>query len=193
MKKIVPGILMSVVLALSLEAVVPRRWELRTKEDFLRGKFDGVSLAFDGVLALAPQVDRIAGPSEEFYMSLLTGPDGELFLGTGHGGKVYRIGTDGKAELYFQTQEIDVTCLVRDGKGVLYRRDVARTARSTGSPPKERARNSSIRPRNMSGTWRSRTPGACWRRSGRTAASTRSIPRARADRSSKRRRITSSA
>ncbi len=44
MKKIVPGILMSVVLALSLEAVVPRKWELRTKEDFLRGKFDGVSL-----------------------------------------------------------------------------------------------------------------------------------------------------
>jgi hypothetical protein len=120
MKKIVPGILMSVVLALSLEAVVPRRWELRTKEDFLRGKFDGVSLSFDGVLSLAPQEDRIAGPSEEFYMSLLAGPDGALFLGTGHGGKIYRIGADGKAELYFQTQEIDVTCLARDGKGALY-------------------------------------------------------------------------
>jgi hypothetical protein len=120
MKKIVPGILMSVVVALSLEAVVPRRWELRTKEDFLRGKFDGVSLTFDGVLSLAPQEDRIAGPSEEFYMSLLAGPDGALFLGTGHGGKIYRIGADGKAELYFQTQEIDVTCLARDGKGVLY-------------------------------------------------------------------------
>jgi len=120
MRKIVPGILMSVVLALSLEAVVPRRWELRTKEDFLRGKFDGVSLAFDGVLALAPQEDRIAGPSEEFYMALLAGPDGALFLGTGHGGKIYRIGSDGKAELYFQTQEIDVTCLARDGKGALY-------------------------------------------------------------------------
>ena len=120
MKKIVPGILLSVVLSLSLEAVVPRRWELRTKEDFLRGKFDGVSLSFDGVLTLAPQEDRIAGPSEEFYMSLLAAPDGALFLGTGHGGKIYRIGTDGKAELYFQTQEIDVTCLARDGKGALY-------------------------------------------------------------------------
>jgi hypothetical protein len=120
MKKIVPGILMVVVLALSLEAVVPRRWELRTKEDFLRGKFDGVSLAFDGVLTLAPQEDRIAGPSEEFYMSLLPEPDGGLFLGTGHGGKIYRIGADGKAELYFQTQEIDVTCLARNGKGVLF-------------------------------------------------------------------------
>ncbi len=120
MKKIVPGILLSVVLSLSLEAVVPRRWELRTKEDFLRGKFDGISLSFDGVLALAPQEDRIAGPSEEFYMSLLAGPDGALFLGTGHGGKIYRIATDGKAELYFQTQEIDVTCLARDAKGALY-------------------------------------------------------------------------
>lgn len=120
MKKIVPGIVLSIVLSISLEAVVPRRWELRTKEDFLRGKFDGVSLSFDGVLSLAPQEDRIAGPSEEFYMSLLAGPDGALFLGTGHGGKIYRIGADGKAELYFQTQEIDVTCLARDGKGNLY-------------------------------------------------------------------------
>jgi hypothetical protein len=120
MKKIVPGILMGIVVALSLQAVVPRRWELRTKEDFLRGKFDGVSLSFDGVLSLAPEEERIAGPSEEFYMSLLAGPDGALFLGTGHGGKIYRIGADGKAELYFQTQEIDVTCLARDGKGALY-------------------------------------------------------------------------
>ena len=120
MKKSFPLILSIIVLSLSLEAVVPRRWELRTKEDFLRGKFDGVSLSFDGVLALAPQEDRIPGPSEEFYMSLLAAPDGALFLGTGHGGKIYRIGADGKAELYFQTQEIDVTCLARDGRGALY-------------------------------------------------------------------------
>ena len=121
MKKIVvPVVLLGAVLCLSLEAVIPQKWTLRSKEDFLRGKFDGVSLSFDGVLSLAPKEDRIVGPTEEFYLSLLPLADGSLFLGTGHGGKIYQIGKDGKADLYFQTQEMDVTCLVRDSKGVLF-------------------------------------------------------------------------
>jgi hypothetical protein len=121
MKKIVvPGVLLGVVLCLSLEAVVPQKWTLRSKEDFLQGKFDGVSLSFEGALSLAPREDRIVGPTEEFYLSLLPLADGSLFLGTGHGGKIYQIDKDGKADLYFQTQEMDVTCLVRDSKGVLF-------------------------------------------------------------------------
>jgi len=121
MKKIVvPGILLAAVLCLSLEAVVPQKWTLRSKEDFLGGKFDGISFSFDGALSLAPKEDKIVGPTEEFYLSLLPLADGSLFLGTGHGGKIYQIGKDGKADLYFQTQEMDVTCLVRDSKGVLF-------------------------------------------------------------------------
>ena len=121
MKKIVvPGVLLAAVLCLSLEAVVPQKWALRSKEDFLRGKFDGVSLSFDGALSLAPKEDRIVGPTEEFYLSLLPLADGSLFLGTGHGGKIYQISRDGKTDLYFQTQEMDVTCLARDSKGVLF-------------------------------------------------------------------------
>jgi hypothetical protein len=121
MKKItIGGVLLAVVLCLSLSAVTPQRWELRSREDFLKGKFDGVSLSFDGVLSLAPREDKIAGPTEEFYLSILPLPDGSLFLGTGHGGKIYQIDKDGKADLYFQAAEMDVTCLVLDHDGVLY-------------------------------------------------------------------------
>ena len=108
------------VLASSLGAVVPQKWELRTREDFLRGKFDGVSVSYEGTLSLAPKEERIAAPQEEFYMSVLPAADGAVFLGTGHGGKVYRVGKDGKAELWFQAAEMDVTGLVQDRKGVLY-------------------------------------------------------------------------
>jgi hypothetical protein len=107
-------------LSSSLEAVVPRKWELRTKDDFLRGKLDGVSVSYEGVLSLAPTEDKLQGPAEEFYLSFLLGPDGTSYLGTGHGGKIYRVGQDGKPELYYQTQEMDVTCLAMDGKGVLF-------------------------------------------------------------------------
>jgi hypothetical protein len=114
------AVLWIAVSCLSLQAVVPQRWELRTMDDFLRGKFEGISVSKDGLLALAPKVDPIASPTEEFYLSILMTPDGTIYLGTGHGGKVYRIGKDGKADLYFQAPEMDVTCLALDRRGTLY-------------------------------------------------------------------------
>ena len=108
------------ILASSLQAVVPQKWELRTRDDYLRGKFDGVSVSYDGTLALAPKEEKLAAPQEEFYLSVLATPEGVTFLGTGHGGKVYRIDKDGKAELWFQAPEMDVTALVQDKKGTLY-------------------------------------------------------------------------
>jgi outer membrane protein assembly factor BamB len=118
--RLVPGIVLAVLLAASLEAVVPQRWELRTREDYLRGKFDGISVSYDGTLALAPKEEKLAAPQEEFYLSVLVAAEGAVFLGTGHSGKIYRIGKDGKAELWFQAPEMDVTSLVLDRKGTLY-------------------------------------------------------------------------
>lgn len=111
---------LAAVLAVTLEAVGPRKWELRTREDYLRGKFDGISVSYDGSLALAPKEEKLDAPQEEFYLSLLAAADGTVFLGTGHGGKVYRIAKDGQAQLWFQAPEMDVTALVQDRKGALY-------------------------------------------------------------------------
>jgi sugar lactone lactonase YvrE len=119
-KPVLAAVLGTLALAPTLLAVVPQRWELRTREDYLRGKFEGISVSYDGTLALAPQEQKIVAPQEEFYLSVLATPDGATFLGTGHGGKVYRIDREGKAELWFQAPEMDVTCLARDAKGTLY-------------------------------------------------------------------------
>src|SRR4030066_331961 len=115
------GILGLAVLAASLHAVVPQKWELRTREDYLKGKFDGISVSYDGMLALAPKEEKIAAPQEEFFLSVLATAEGITFLGTGHGGKVYRIGKDGKGEVWFQAPEMDVTCLVQDRKRMLFK------------------------------------------------------------------------
>ncbi|MBM3305378.1 MAG: hypothetical protein FJY79_05480 [Candidatus Aminicenantes bacterium] len=121
MKKPIVFIALGIVaLAASLQAVVPRKWELRTREDFLKGKFDGISVSAEGTLALAPKEERIPAPVEEFYLSVLAAADGVSFLGTGHGGKVYRIGRDGQSELWFQAPEMDVTRLAQDRRGVLF-------------------------------------------------------------------------
>lgn len=106
--------------ALPALGVVPRTWDFRNRSEFLRGTFDGVSLSWDGVLGLAPRIETLAGPAEEFYLSSVEGADGALFLGTGHGGKIYRVPKGGAAELYFQTAEMDVTSLAFNDNGVLF-------------------------------------------------------------------------
>jgi hypothetical protein len=110
----------TVALALGLYAVLPRQWEVRSKEDFLKGKLNGISVSYDGFLSLAPKEDKVEGPAEDFYLSLVFTQDGTMYLGTGHGGKIYRIAKDGKAEPYFQAPEMDITCLLLDEKGTLF-------------------------------------------------------------------------
>jgi hypothetical protein len=117
---LVPVFVTLVFLVQALQGVVPQKWEVRSKDDFLKGKFDGISVSYDGILSLSPKEEKISGPEEEFYLSLLITPDGVLYLGTGHGGKIYRIRKGGKPELYFQVPEMDIYCLARDRKGDLY-------------------------------------------------------------------------
>lgn len=121
MKKILIGLFAFLFFfAHAAQGVVPQKWEVRSKDDFLKGKFEGISVSFDGILSLSPREEKIEGPSEEFYLSILFTSEKVAYLGTGHEGKIYRIGKDGSSELYFQAPEMDVTCLALDKKGNLF-------------------------------------------------------------------------
>ncbi|MBN1221878.1 MAG: WD40 repeat domain-containing protein [Candidatus Aminicenantes bacterium] len=121
MKKIILTIAtLSLCIATALLAVQTQKWELRNLDDFLDGKFDGISVSFDGVLALSPNEEMMEGPEEEFLLSFIPGPSGDFFLGSGHAGKIYRINSAGKHELYYQVPEVDIYCLALDSKGNLY-------------------------------------------------------------------------
>lgn len=108
------------ILVQTASGVVPQKWELRSKDDFLEGKFRGISVSDEGFLSLSPREEAVEGPAEEFYLSYLQTSQGTAYLGTGHGGKIYKISGSGKAELYFQVSEMDVYCLAVDRKGNLY-------------------------------------------------------------------------
>ncbi len=110
-------LLISVMVAFG---VIPQKWTLINFDDFLTGKFEGISVTYDGVLSLSPKEEIFDGPDEEFYLSLLVDSDGSSFLGTGHSGKIYKVTPDKKFELYFQVPEMDITCLALDRRGNLF-------------------------------------------------------------------------
>jgi hypothetical protein len=105
---------------LALYGVQPKKWEIQNLGEFIKGKLDGISVSYEGILSLSLKEDILESPPEEFFLSFLLAPDGTAFLGTGHGGKIFRIDKNGQIELYFDVPEMDIYCLARDARGNLY-------------------------------------------------------------------------
>jgi sugar lactone lactonase YvrE len=95
-------------------------WEMNNYRDFIRGAFDGVSLSLDGRLRLAPKVETVFSSDQPVIWSIAQAPDGALYAGTGHRGRVYRIDKSGKSSLLWSADEAEVFAVALDPKGVLY-------------------------------------------------------------------------
>ncbi|MFZ5927895.1 MAG: SMP-30/gluconolactonase/LRE family protein [Acidobacteriota bacterium] len=94
-------------------------WESNTYNDFLKGRFHGVSLTRDGRLTLAPRLETAAETGEAGVWSLATAPDGAVYFSTGHRGRVYRWKPGEKPALLWSAPQPEVFALALGAKGVL--------------------------------------------------------------------------
>jgi len=95
-------------------------WEMNSYQDFLRGHFNGVSLSRDGKLLLAPPLESLYASEQPVIWSLVQAPDGSLYAGTGHRGRVYRIDKSGKGTLLWTSEQPEVFALAVAPDGTLY-------------------------------------------------------------------------
>ncbi len=100
--------LLPLVLALPALAVIPQFWETRTYDAFRRGELDGLSVTGEGQLVLAPSFDAVFETPDPIIFSAATDRDGNVYLGTGHDGKVYRVDGDGNGSVIADLDELDV-------------------------------------------------------------------------------------
>lgn len=108
------------VLSLSAFAVTPQFWENFTQEDLLKGTFKQLSLSSDGKLFFAPAYDLVYDTGQAYIFSMVRDKAGNLYVGTGDEGKVFKIDPQGKGSLYFQSKELNVFALALDNAGILY-------------------------------------------------------------------------
>ncbi|MBN2318341.1 MAG: hypothetical protein JXR49_04655 [Acidobacteria bacterium] len=108
------------VLSLNASAVTPQFWENFTQADLLEGSLDRMSLSPDGKLFLSPAYDRIFDTGQPYIFSMVRDSRGNLYVGTGDDGKVFRIDPQGKGTLFFQAEEINVFALAIDANDSLY-------------------------------------------------------------------------
>lgn len=113
-------LLAALLVATGVEAAGTATWEMNTYNDFLKGRFSGVSLSRDGRLELAPKLEPVFSPDQPVIWAVVQDRDGNLYLGTGHRGRVWRVDRAGRAEVLWTAEEPEVFALAVDAKGVLY-------------------------------------------------------------------------
>ncbi|HLK67600.1 MAG TPA: hypothetical protein VKU19_29390 [Bryobacteraceae bacterium] len=106
--------------AISLFSSGTTAWEMNSYTDFVRGRFDGVSLSREGRLSLAPKVDTIFTSDQPVIWSVAQAPDGTLYAATGHRGRVYRIDASGKSSLVWTAEQPEIFAIAVDANGVAY-------------------------------------------------------------------------
>src|ERR1041385_7390840 len=107
-------VLISAFLLLTITSVFagePIVWEMGSRTDLLKGESRGVSITDTGVLTLAPNVTQLFNTEQAYVWASAVDGAGNVYLGTGHDGKLFRITPDGKGALLYKASELDVTAL----------------------------------------------------------------------------------
>jgi hypothetical protein len=95
-------------------------WEMTSYTDFVRGRFDGISLSREGRLSLAPKIDTVFSSDQPVIWAVAEGPGGALYAATGHHGRVYRIDRSGKSSLLWTADQPEVFAIAVDRAGAVY-------------------------------------------------------------------------
>src|SRR5215510_11263055 len=103
-----------------LSASAPTFWTVSTQADFLKGDVDNLSIDSDGRIFLGPATTQIAETSAPFLWTILAGPDGTLWAGSGNEGQVLKVSRERKLSVFFDAQELEVHALALAPNGGLY-------------------------------------------------------------------------
>jgi len=109
-----------ILLLIPAHAGQPAVWETSGRTELLKGDARGVSISDTGVIMLSPKLTEVFNTQQTYVWSSAVDNQGNVFLGTGHDGKIYRIPASGSGALLYDAAELDVTALAIGRDGVLF-------------------------------------------------------------------------
>ena len=98
----------------------PTFWNTDSFAEFSKGTLKGLSLSADGQLSLAPKFDSVFDSDQALIWSAVVDNKKNVFVGTGHDGKVFKVDAGGTSSLFFDSAELDALALALDSDQTLY-------------------------------------------------------------------------
>ena len=119
-------VLLLIISSSNSGAVTTRVWRQTSREEFDAGKLECVSTTSRGDILLAPLVEEFDDTGELYIWALAADAKGNIFAGTGNGGKIFRLSGKGKVSgkrkisLLYDSPELEVQSLAVDKSGNVY-------------------------------------------------------------------------
>ncbi len=118
--KIIPLLMLTLLFAAGARGTDTAFWQVGSFDEFLQGTLSNVSLDTEGALHVAPGSRVVFNPEEALALSLAHDQKGNVYVGTGHQGKIFRVDSSGKSSLLFAAREPDIFALAVGPDGSLY-------------------------------------------------------------------------
>src|SRR3569832_3015512 len=90
----------------------PIVWETAGRTELLKGDSRGVSISDTGVLMLAPKLNEVFNTQQTYVWSSAVDNQGNVFLGTGHDGKIFKVSSAGSGSLLYDVVVLVVSAFV---------------------------------------------------------------------------------
>jgi len=119
MRRVLAALILSLA-AGAAYAALPTFWQVSTEAEFLQGEVENLSIDSYGRLTLGPATTTVYESSAPFLWTVVPGPDGSHFVGSGNEGQVFRIDASGIGAVFFDAEELEVHAIVPAPGGGIY-------------------------------------------------------------------------
>ena len=120
MNKLLISLPVTLVLALSIFAGDPSIWSVNTRADVLKGDARNVSIDSSGAITLAPKLIEVYKTEQPYIWSSAVDASGNVYLGTGGDGKIFKVTAAGTGSLFADLAEMNVTAVALGQNGDLF-------------------------------------------------------------------------
>ncbi|HEY0460019.1 MAG TPA: hypothetical protein VGC97_12850 [Pyrinomonadaceae bacterium] len=103
-----------------IKASEPAIWSVNSRADVLKGDARGVSIDDNGVISLAPKLSETYRTEQPFVWASAIDSAGNVYLGTGGDGKVFKVDAGGKGTLFADLAELNVSALAIGKSGEIF-------------------------------------------------------------------------
>ena len=120
MNKIYCVVFIALLCVFPAKASEPSIWSVNSRADVLKGDAKGVSIDDNGVISLAPKLSGIFKTEQPYVWSSAVDANGNVYLGTGGDGKVFKVDATGKGTLFADLAELNVSALAIGKSGEIF-------------------------------------------------------------------------